>query len=67
MTSDTKFDPIFEISNLDYHGIHVHIASLFLRPLRPCQPPNSLVGNIRLGVKLSVLNYLSMMPSFSGL
>ena len=37
----------FDISNLDYPGIHVHIASNSLqRPPRPWRPQNNLGGHI---------------------
>ena len=43
LASKVKFDIRFEIINLDYHDIDVHIASYsFLSPLRPWQPPNGL-------------------------
>ena len=39
---EVKSDPRFEISDLDYLHIHVHIAYIvwiLLWPLRPLQPP----------------------------
>ena len=44
MASEVKYDLRFEISNLNYHGIDVHIASnsFFWQPLRSWWPPNGL-------------------------
>ena len=52
--SKAKFDLRFESSNLDYSGIHVHIASEAMVASK--QPEITSV----LGIELSDLNYLCL-------
>ena len=60
MTSEVKFDLIFEISNLDYPGIHVHVASnshiVDLRGHDSLQTASEVTNG--LGIELSGLNNL---------
>ena len=60
MTSEVKFDLIFEISNLDCPGIHVHVASnshiVDLRGHGSLQTASEVTNG--LGIELSGLNNL---------
>ena len=60
MTSEVKFNLRFEISNLDYSGIHVHVASyshiVDLQGYGSLQIASEVTYG--LGIELSDLNYL---------
>ena len=60
MTSEVKFDLRFELSNLDYPSIHVHVASnchiVDLRGHGSLQTASEVTND--LGIELSDLNYI---------
>ena len=67
MISEVKFDLRFEISNLDYPGIHVHVASnshiMDLRGHDSLQTASEFAYG--LGIELSYLYYLCKQASLA--